>query len=263
MKRHKNKRRGFTLIELLVVIAIIALLISILMPALAHIRKQAKAVVCRSNLEQWALIFSMYTDDNNGLFMSDLGHGSYAALSKPELKFYYKNNELLLCPMATKPYEEGGRNPFGAWRGDEPGDPLGNPPCSYGINTWILSKDTANYQVPEKMWTTPYVKSAAYIPMVLDCAGYQNANPFHKDDPPEYDGEFIQDSSENEMKYVCLNRHNTTINGAFMDFSVRKIGLKELWELKWHRNWNSNNAPPPWQFRGDPTHWMYSFRNYR
>jgi len=47
------RRRGFTLIELLVDIAIIALVMGILMPALARVKKQAKAVACQALLNQW------------------------------------------------------------------------------------------------------------------------------------------------------------------------------------------------------------------
>jgi prepilin-type N-terminal cleavage/methylation domain-containing protein len=61
-------KKGFTLVELLVVIAIIALLMSILMPALGRVRNQAKAVMCQSNLKQLAGCFSMYTGDNEGYF---------------------------------------------------------------------------------------------------------------------------------------------------------------------------------------------------
>ena len=45
-----HRKKGFTLVELLVVITIIALLMSVLMPALARVRKQAKAVLCQANL---------------------------------------------------------------------------------------------------------------------------------------------------------------------------------------------------------------------
>ncbi|MHC4538050.1 MAG: type II secretion system protein, partial [Planctomycetota bacterium] len=65
-------RKGFTLIELLVVIAIIAILMAILMPALQRVKQQAAGVGCKSNLHQWGLIFSMYTQDNNGYFYSGL-----------------------------------------------------------------------------------------------------------------------------------------------------------------------------------------------
>ena len=54
-----HKHRGFTLTELLVVISIIALLMSILMPTLSRVRKQARAVTCQSSLHQWTLIWSI------------------------------------------------------------------------------------------------------------------------------------------------------------------------------------------------------------
>ena len=56
-------RRGFTLIELLVVISIIALLVSILLPALQRARAAAKTAVCLSNLRQLNLACTMYVDD--------------------------------------------------------------------------------------------------------------------------------------------------------------------------------------------------------
>ncbi|KPL23365.1 MAG: hypothetical protein AMJ75_06270 [Phycisphaerae bacterium SM1_79] len=66
------------------------------------------------------------------------------------------------------------------------------------------------------------------------------------------------------MKRVCINRHNGYINGLFMDWTVRKIGLKELWTLNWHRGYDTSG---PWTKAGlvqpsDWPEWMRRFKDY-
>jgi prepilin-type N-terminal cleavage/methylation domain-containing protein len=247
---------GFTLVELLVVIAIIALLMVMLIPALSQVRKQAKAVTCQSNLGQWGKIFMMYTVDNDGYFAS----GSSGKVWTETLKPYYDEPKLHCCPMANQPafpagssYPTGGK--FLAWGVfDSSFAPLGLEGVygSYGMNGHVSNPKRG---VPDpwgrdttKNWRNAGAKGANNIPLFLDCT-WLGGLPEDSDPPPLFGplGTNIQG--------FCLDRHNKVINGLFLDFTVRKIGLKELWKLKWHRKFDTSGWSGNW-----PS-WMRDFKD--
>ncbi len=98
------KRQGFTLIELLVVIAIIALLLAILMPALQRVKKQAKGVVCQSNLRQIGMGANLYAEEYD-LFLPRGSSGTRAwyrffmpFLSQKPIDNDYRTVDIYRCP---------------------------------------------------------------------------------------------------------------------------------------------------------------------
>jgi prepilin-type N-terminal cleavage/methylation domain-containing protein/prepilin-type processing-associated H-X9-DG protein len=72
MNKRQINPKGFTLIELLVVVAIIALLLSILMPALNQVKQQAAQIPCGANMRAIAQAFHLYQEENGGYLVSSL-----------------------------------------------------------------------------------------------------------------------------------------------------------------------------------------------
>jgi len=210
-------------------------------------RRRAKEALCLSNLKQWGTIVYLYTQDNSWILPPS--SQSWLGVTEP----YIQDDKVWMCPAATKTMSEGAKQPFAAMmRGGYRG--------SYGTHDFVTSKVYAHDPGRNaKIWMTSQVREASRVPVIADCKHMFLATPFHSDEPPAYPEDVIcgEGVAKGEMKRYSVNRHNGAINGAFLDFSARKIGLKELWEVDWHRNWNPDNDPPPvWPA------WMQNFKDF-
>jgi len=112
---------------------------------------------------------------------------------------------------------------------------------SYGIN----------YLVAAEGYT-------AQTPLLLDCAS-AGFSVMRTDGPPAFDGELV-----GMLSHACIDRHQGGINGLFCGMTVRKVGLKELWTLRWHPEWDTANR---WTKAGgvqpeDWPRWMRGFKDY-
>jgi prepilin-type N-terminal cleavage/methylation domain-containing protein/prepilin-type processing-associated H-X9-DG protein len=272
MDMARKRRSAFTLIELLVVIATIAVLMAILSPSLSRVREVAKGVVCQNHLKQWSLCFAMYTSDHNGKFMpgidEDWATGRFSWIYT--LIPYYNEPAIRLCPKARKTENQGGQLPWTAWNVNEtnPNDfTILNDDTykigSYGLNWWVNDSDlVVGNHLPKDKWRTTGQKEGHRIPVLMD-SGFMLARPVATNPPPANDGEFLW-AQGGGMKRVCTNRHTGRVNILFMDWTVRKVDLKELWTLKWHRSFNTHGP----QTRaggvqpGDWPDWMQRYPDY-
>jgi prepilin-type processing-associated H-X9-DG protein len=136
---------------------------------------------------------------------------------------------------------------------------------SYGLSAWVCNADPGAVFGDGLYWRTPTVKSAQNVAVFLDSRGIAGW-PDHTSLPPEHNGEPPQGITLTEqIKNFCIDRHSKGMtNCLFMDWSVRKVGLKELWTLKWHREYNTRG---PWTKAGgakpeDWPQWMRHFKDY-
>ena len=155
-----RKRNGFTLIELLVVIAIIALLLSILTPALNSVKERAKRILCKNALRQWGIAIAAYSAANDNIptilwrqwglfpcFMSWLPNGMYNDPPSPEMLSsewsVWKMNPYIEC--VDKNFEENGIA----------SEILACPNCSGDLMVDIIHEQW-------KWWATEYWIFSAY-----------------------------------------------------------------------------------------------------
>ena len=297
-----GKKFAFTLIELLVVIAIIALLTAILVPALSRARKHAKAMICQSRLRQWGMVLAVYAQDHEGRFPCDLNgtagawllRGSLLALTNQDANapqnsfFHFRTKDLACCPMATKSspfYQDSvfhGSPPVGftyppmslagsvgprypAWVMWAPGPRFVG---SYGTNRFLFQPGFSTVMSGPSSGQREFLGRAldifslgskGNIPVVLD-SGTPSGGPLSASDKPPAN---LTVSVSSSWPF-CVSRHDYFVNGLFLDWSVRKIGLKELWKLKWSQDFDTDG---PWTRAGgvkpeDWPPWMRRFRDY-
>lgn len=268
-------RMRMTLVDWIVV-AVCMVLVTLTLGATGSTgRRRAKELICLSNLRQWGKVFQDYVEHNDGRFFTGDDHtpGRWWPKQLDEAQQDWEQTKIWFCPEATRPmYDEQGNiaptlDPFVAW-GIHTGPDLRAHRIagSYGLNGYtIIPKHAFDYYgngvSTDEGWRVATVKGGAKIPWFVDALRF-DLWPTRYDSPAE--SEFAAWSSERDMARCCINRHNGAVNCLFLDGSVRKVGLKELWTLKWHKSFDTRG---PWTIAGgalpeDWPQWMRNFKDY-
>ncbi len=151
------KRKNFTLVELLIVIGIIAILASLLLPALSKARDKAKSTLCQNNMKQLGQYFTFYADDNGGCMFTSLVNTSmwaqwwYLSVTSPRCNNTVQ--KLMLCPS---------RNP------NVVSNIFSSNGYDYGMNNYILKFTAANNWVWPRIHRIKTPSMKAYL---MDSSG--------------------------------------------------------------------------------------------
>ncbi len=141
---------------------------------------------------------------------------------------------------------------FEAWEITSPSPPFRG---SYGFNRDLFDMRFIPGRRRFRGLDTYKIKGRNNVPVLLDCPSWSGSHDDMFTGPPRYERISM-------IQPFCMNRHNGYINGLFLDWSARKIGLKELWTLKWNDEYDTANV---WTKAGgvQPEDWPYWMRNFK
>ncbi len=255
-----RRRSGFTLIELLVVISIIALLVSILMPALGRAREQAKATTCAAQLKQFGLAWYFYAEDNNGYNIEYAPSSQWSAgkfwfyqlgpyIGDDEFAKGAGNTQegalsIMNCPSASPWSDSRFPDAFGyggsdmAWRWTGASDGIVKE-GGYTLNGWMQQRAGS----ADERYYQKYDQAKSDTPLICD-GGWVDAWPDngHTNETnllADLQGTGIPGGTyrmhPNHLTRVLLERHGRAINILFKGAQVERVALEEVCKYKWHK----------------------------